>query len=140
MTTPDRPPYDERAALADYVLRCHGYLATDRESEGLRAIGMEEKARAVAEEDEGRAVQSRWQWRRLLQSPAAAEALAVGADEFRRRVCDRILADHPEIVINRCPRCRAVARTPRAAQCLWCGNDWHGTRPPPGVEADRPTT
>jgi rRNA maturation endonuclease Nob1 len=28
-------------------------------------------------------------------------------------------------VINRCPACKRIVRTPRAQHCLWCGHDWH---------------
>lgn len=29
------------------------------------------------------------------------------------------------VVINRCPACQRIIRTPLARQCLWCGHDWH---------------
>jgi hypothetical protein len=39
---------------------------------------------------------------------------------------DRLLTDHrSEIVMNRCPRCNRLCRTPKARQCFLCGHDWH---------------
>ncbi len=52
-------------------------------------------------------------------------ALADGHEVYRRRVCMRVLVDCTDIVVNRCPRCERVLRTPLARQCLWCGFDWH---------------
>src|SRR5437870_9883911 len=55
-----------------------------------------------------------------------AAALAEGGPAFRKRVFQRVLADPAaQALINRCPRCRRIVRTPRAKQCLWCHHDWH---------------
>lgn len=38
----------------------------------------------------------------------------------------RVISQHrSQIVENRCPACRRIARTPVARQCPWCGCDWH---------------
>ena len=31
-----------------------------------------------------------------------------------------------QVVVNRCPECSRIVKTPLARQCLWCGYDWHG--------------
>jgi hypothetical protein len=39
---------------------------------------------------------------------------------------ERVIAECAhQLNINRCPECRRIARTPKAAQCMWCGYDWH---------------
>jgi hypothetical protein len=49
-----------------------------------------------------------------------------GLDPFVIRTAQRIIADHPEkVFFNHCPACNALARTPRARQCRFCGHDWH---------------
>ena len=49
-----------------------------------------------------------------------------GADKFMDAVRDRILRDHAaDVVVNRCPKCDVLTRTPKARQCLTCGHDWH---------------
>ena len=49
-----------------------------------------------------------------------------GYDAFVLQTGRRILKDHHgEIVLNCCPRCTSLARTPRARQCRFCGHDWH---------------
>ena len=46
---------------------------------------------------------------------------------FCHRAHERILIAFQtgELIVNRCPRCGRVARTPRARQCQWCKHDWH---------------
>lgn len=53
-------------------------------------------------------------------------ALSDGFEAFRRRVRDRLLAEHRAAVfVNRCPRCQRMVRTPLARQCFWRGFDWY---------------
>lgn len=43
-----------------------------------------------------------------------------------KNAMDRVMMERrSEIVENRCPECHRLVRTPKARQCLWCGNDWH---------------
>jgi hypothetical protein len=63
----------------------------------------------------------------LDSDPKVALELADGADAFRRRVADRVIREYG-VFVNRCPRCQRVVRTPKAAQCFWCGFDWHPTQ------------
>jgi hypothetical protein len=64
---------------------------------------------------------------KLDSDPEVVRELADGADAFRLRVAERIVREHG-IVVNRCPRCKRVVRTPKAAQCFWCGFDWHAAQ------------
>jgi hypothetical protein len=53
-------------------------------------------------------------------------ALVEGSEAFRRRVRDRLLAEHPaEVFVNRCPKCGRIVRTPIARQCFRCFFAWH---------------
>ena len=84
--------------------------------------------RALAKNDSG-------QSRRLLErkefcgDPQVEEAMAEGHEAFRERVYRRILSELVGLgLINRCPACRRVVRTPQARQCFWCGHDWHDSK------------
>jgi hypothetical protein len=58
--------------------------------------------------------------------PDILELSKDGFDAFAERTAERILADNKEqIVLNYCPRCKELARTPKARQCRFCGHDWH---------------
>lgn len=61
----------------------------------------------------------------LSESAEVREFDKLGDVEFRRRVVDRILREHAaEVVLNRCPKCDGLCRTPRAKQCMRCGHSW----------------
>lgn len=58
--------------------------------------------------------------------PDVESALAGGADAFRQRVADRVMAEHgDEVDLNRCPECGCIPRTPKAKPCPWCFHKWH---------------
>lgn len=63
---------------------------------------------------------------RLSDDPSVLRLACDGFETFVLRTGQRILNDHRNrIVLNCCPRCGAVARTPRARQCRACRHDWH---------------
>jgi len=113
--------YDEDEVLTDYVWRqCHTHF-TEFERMGWKAVQAREKAAAVESDRMKRLVLEKWGGGNDANVIAA---LAQGEKAFRVAVRDRVLKEHPEL-INRCPRCKRVARTPRARQCRWCFQDWH---------------
>lgn len=46
-------------------------------------------------------------------------------DELELKIAFRLLRDHKDTLINNCPQCAELARTPYAKQCRHCGYDWH---------------
>ena len=65
----------------------------------------------------------------LSDDPEARRLASEGLRMFVTRTAQRILAEYSdEIAFNNCPQCGAVARTPNARQCRFCGFDWHGNR------------
>jgi hypothetical protein len=66
-------------------------------------------------------------WSELLSDDPIVLFLArEGYEAFVLRTGQRILNDHrDQIVLNCCPRCSMVARTPQARQCRFCRYDWH---------------
>jgi hypothetical protein len=60
---------------------------------------------------------------------AVDELTKDGFEAFVTCTADRILAAHrDDVIINRCPQCDELARTPRAKQCRFCGHDWHNSK------------
>jgi len=54
------------------------------------------------------------------------DAFNVPYDTRKDTAIDRVIAEcHDRLDINRCPACDRIVRSPKAAQCLWCGHDWH---------------
>lgn len=65
----------------------------------------------------------------LSDNPKVLQLTAGGLEQFVEQTAQRILDEHPrEITFNRCQRCGAIARTPKARQCRFCGFDWHGAK------------
>jgi hypothetical protein len=117
--------YDEDVELTRYVWHYFMSLMTDFERRVGGAIFGRGKAAASASPQMRRWLSQRWGH---VGEPDIEEALADGAEAFRRRVRDRILSEHrSDVFVNRCPRCERVVRTPTARQCFWCGHDWHET-------------
>lgn len=80
-------------------------------------------ARSKAEHSSGRMREILLEKWGRQNDPRVVEALSQGVDAFQEAVRDRVLRDHPEVV-NRCPRCARLARTPKAKQCRWCYFQW----------------
>jgi hypothetical protein len=62
----------------------------------------------------------------LSNDPEVLRLASGGLDAFIERTAHRIFDEHSsEIVFNNCPRCGALAKTPKAQQCRFCRHDWH---------------
>lgn len=53
------------------------------------------------------------------------ELVARGREGMEIEIATRLLNRSRDEVINNCPKCGRLARTPRAKQCRRCGYDWH---------------
>jgi hypothetical protein len=123
--TTERMKTDEVKYVFDY----YGHLMTEHERLAYRHLAGTIKAThgrsdADAQED---AKGSMFYLRELLSDDPSVLLLARdGYDAFVLRTGQRILDEHRDhIVLNRCPRCGRVARTPKAQQCRFCRHDWH---------------
>ena len=62
----------------------------------------------------------------LSNDPRVLRLANDGINAFVVRTAQRILDEHGnEIAFNLCPRCGALATTPKAQQCRVCHHDWH---------------
>ncbi|NBD13756.1 hypothetical protein [Corallococcus silvisoli] len=120
---PPRRPYEEDAELTRYVLRYYQHLATDVERKAYRASSIPHWDVVPAEGPLAHPLVRKWYG---LDDPAVLAALEEGREALLRRMRDRVLKEHADVVfIHRCPRCERIVETPRSRQCLWCGHDWH---------------
>jgi hypothetical protein len=92
----------------DYI--CHNYREL---LPSLTDVYLQAKHRAVLGEQDELSAMS---WSKVKECERAAAAVAY---ENHRR----------EIHFERCPKCRKLAATPRAEQCLECGHEWRGQNP-----------
>jgi hypothetical protein len=114
--------YDEGRVLTSYIWHHYRHLFTEFERKVERKITVEMKSKHLSSELRAE---------RLARhcgppDPDVNSALRQGHWAFLDRVRTRILAEEAEhIIINRCPMCLRIVRTPKARQCLWCHHDWH---------------
>lgn len=116
-----------------YVFRYYAHLMTKQEHVAHRhligtAKAMRGRTDVVAQVEARKSASPGL--RDLLSSDAEVLGLtSEGLDVFIERVAQRILGEHrDEVEFNNCPKCSALARTPKARQCRFCGFDWHGNR------------
>lgn len=107
--------------LTAYVLNNYMKLMTLQEYRAWTRLVLEEKKTPVAQIAIERLTS---QWGK--DGAIIGMLLEQGHEKFLTTVRDRILRDcSDQIVLNRCPKCSGLTRTPRAKQCLSCGLDWH---------------
>lgn len=111
--------------LTHYVFHNYFSLMTTAEMLAYKILMAERKAQSVSSES------LKQHLRRQFGSsePAVIALLEGGAREFLIATRDRILRDHPgDVFVNRCPKCQALARTPKACLCPTCSHTWYEKR------------
>ena len=58
-----------------------------------------------------------------FQDDHVNKMVSLGKTQAEENIARRILKDNPDI-LNTCPKCGKLARTPKARQCRFCGNKW----------------
>jgi len=121
MATALPPDVDE---LTRYVFHNYAWLMTTAEKWAYQGLMMEGKAEH-ASGGVSKHLRDRMDW----MDPGMAALVEKGASEFVVATRDRILRDHAdEVFLNRCPKCSALARTPKACLCPACSHAWYETR------------
>jgi hypothetical protein len=89
--------------------KAYSHLAgTMKSTLGRSDVSAQEEVKA------GGGIHSRW----LSDNPDVLRLASGGFEEFREKTAKRILAEHGDrVFLNCCPRCGALARTPKAQQC-----------------------
>ena len=114
---------------AQYITRYYANFFTKEESLAWRHWSTKYKLdHGTYEDEEQRERRKNANLERgwMTEDPSILELLTGGIDQFNIRTAQRILHDHEkEVFLNRCEQCKKLARTPKAKQCRFCGNDWH---------------
>lgn len=115
--------YDELGMVAHTVLRYHPHLLTEFERKAIVAFDARWRI-ALAHDPE--VIQHQLRLAGAFDTPGLGAVMSRGYETFCRDIAARVLLEHAtELVLNRCPRCDRIVRTPKARQCLWCFHDWH---------------
>ena len=115
---------------AHYIVRFHDYLMTDAER---RARGLLFAAMKATMGRSDRAAQEEARKQRIFgylsDDPTVLVLAADGFEAFELRTARRILQEYRAgVILNCCPKCGELAKTPSARQCRFCGYDWHDAR------------
>lgn len=115
--------YDEQDMIAYTIMRHQGELMTPFERSVYSAFLARWKAEGYQNPGLERLVrETTGDW----GDPRIDEVLDLGFEVFSRNVADRVLREQrAQLILNRCPKCNRIVRTPKAKQCMWCYHDWH---------------
>lgn len=117
--------YDDDNAIGQYIAHNFSELMTPFER---RVYYLAIKREKATNGGASAALLPKW-----LEEETAevVEASKAGLSAVKQQIAKQILTDYAndKLIVNRCPMCGRVVKTPLAEQCLWCGHDWHA---PPG--------
>jgi hypothetical protein len=117
--------YDEVVVLWEYLYTHYKDRLTETEQKAGRVIIFDGNCPLQsAGGNPEREAEIRFEWGST--DPSVFGALAAGKRPFMEQAAARVLERNgSRIVVNRCPVCGKIARTPHAKQCRWCRHDWH---------------
>jgi hypothetical protein len=111
------------AELEQYIIaHCRQYFLKE-ERQALMQISVTEGGKITLQ----KSALADWKVEKLygFTNPKATELVALGGEQARRMIAQRVFDQHKNEIINLCPACGKLARTPNSQQCRHCGHDWH---------------
>jgi hypothetical protein len=105
--------------LTDYIIQYYSHLMSHNEKQAhLNIIYLQKTERN--ESMRNSFTQRGW----IIHKPEYDDLLKDGYGIFFENVAKRIFREN-EVVLNLCPQCQKIARTPLAKQCRFCFHSWH---------------
>lgn len=76
-------------------------------------------------------VENKQEYKRLRDSPSddmnSNRQKRYDLELFEKKMAEKILQEYAyDVIVNKCPNCQQLARTPFARQCPHCFHSWHG--------------
>jgi hypothetical protein len=110
--------------IPDYVITHYAYLLTLPQKKALKHHQHLLKLDDRADRDRLTSIYTQNKW--LSGEPETFSQLDGGYSNFIITCSKQLLSKHSnDIIINLCPNCGRLARTPLAKQCKHCFFDWH---------------
>ncbi len=109
--------------LKKYLLeQCRAWMLPE-ELNALRRTGLTE----LGEESTRKTALGHFKMEKMFgfQDLKTNELVMLGKEKMELAIVERLLKDSAKEVINNCPKCHKLTRTPKARQCRHCGNIWH---------------
>jgi hypothetical protein len=130
MICPAKTSMELNPEIAYYVVHFHSHLMSDTEVKAQRHLFATMKATMGRSDGAAQreAQKDKIHSRMLSDEPDVLSLTGGGWERFQLTTAARILRDSADkVLLNYCPRCGKLARTPTAKQCRHCGHDWHRT-------------
>jgi len=108
----------------DYIITYHLHLASVNEQTAVN-FGTENSLRDFTTTN---AAMKRFleQRNRYTEDPDILKLLNNGLKRLKEQVAQNVWAENGgDTLLNLCPVCNKIARTPKAKQCRYCKHDWH---------------
>lgn len=126
--------YSKRTVMnketASYIITYFSHLLTLKEKavikhqHSLIKLDNSDSSEASEQNQRRRAMYLKQGW--LSTDTETLNLLKDGYEQFEIDTATRLISERSEeIVLNKCPKCGRLARTPYAKQCRFCGHDWH---------------
>lgn len=104
-----------------YIFNYRQDLLTAEENFAYRHLSVSQNIDFVESENQ-RKLMRKW----LSTDNNVLKLLENGENEFYKLTVERVFQDNPDKeILNLCPKCNALARTPKAKQCPKCYFSWH---------------
>lgn len=108
--------------LTKYVFDNYFGLLTFGEKAAYKSILGRRKIEDADSPEMKRMLRKSW----VSTDPKVTALLENGVETFMENARDRVLREHSiRVLLNKCPRCGALTKTPRAKQCPKCFFSWH---------------
>jgi hypothetical protein len=87
----------------------------------------EKVTREIVEKEEKTPTLSDFKMERVygFNDPKTNELVNLGHEKMLSTIAQRLIDRHGDSIVNTCPNCNSLTRTPNAKQCRHCGHDWH---------------
>jgi hypothetical protein len=110
--------------LADYIFNyCHEFY-NEKERKAMDHYFGQAKFRGWPDNASPQMEKAKERFR--TDDSEALKLLEGGYAKFIMKTAERIYEEHKsELILNLCPKCNRISRTPTAKQCRFCGHDWH---------------
>lgn len=104
-----------------YIFNYRQDLLANEENKAYRHLTVLQNIEFVESETQKRLMR-KW----LSTDEKVLKLLENGENNFYKQTIERVFRNNPnEEILNLCPKCNALARTPKAKQCQKCFYSWH---------------
>ncbi len=107
--------------LRTYLIeQCRNYMFSE-EIKALEQINLTD--RDIKNMKTSKLAEKKMEWVYGIGDKKTEKLVALGKDKLEEQIANRLLKENNGIV-NYCPKCEKIARTPKARQCRFCGHKW----------------